>query len=717
MLRIVNVSHDPVLGTMAFIYRIRDLLVEKFSEAKKKNKNLVVKNNRAMSKLTQEASNVLMKLSANNEIFAQVENVFDGEDLRVKVTRAEMESLCSDLFERIRKPFLDMMSDTPLESLQEVILMGGGTRIPKVQSVLLELSKKTELHKGVNSDEAAALGAVYQAAFHTPGFRVTRFIVKDYNPYPIAVDFMRAPASSDEKLNKDSKTDAQSDSSPYVRQVLFPRGAVFPQKRTIKFNRHVNDLDFYVNYADLDGFEKSFLGPNYNLSHVTTRNVSKSAKQYSFAEPRGVKAHFTMDHNGILILSGVSCIFHPIEKTETSGDSAKEKSTFEKIGNTLSGLFGGGSGGGKSDEEKSSDHDANVNEAVAGGNSTDVNMTSVNNTSTTSDNQTISHDTDTNSGQSQQDNAVKPTVPFPEPIDYEINYVDFPQLPSDVLVASLSKLNKLREADKAKAALEASINQLETLLIDIRDKISTDYAKYGTKEEIVHLEGVLQIISDWFDETGHEGTKDEYDSRIKEMQVIINPMEKRRIEAKHRPKAMSSFDKTLALADKTLAQMIELSNLFAKTLKAMPVEQNESTPGSERSWSNVFTEVEIQTFTNKINETKTWLAQSTDALNKSPTQQDPPVLVSDIQTKEKELSREIVYHTTKMDLWRSEIARMFAEQTKMNFTASQTVKPDEGEKVVKGGDDKSTVEPVVIQKDEESKKSTPEPTPTPRPEL
>ncbi|VDQ11924.1 unnamed protein product [Trichobilharzia regenti] len=57
---------------MAFIYRIRDLLVEKFSEAKKKNKSLVIQNNRAMSKLTQEASNVLMKLSANNEIFAQV---------------------------------------------------------------------------------------------------------------------------------------------------------------------------------------------------------------------------------------------------------------------------------------------------------------------------------------------------------------------------------------------------------------------------------------------------------------------------------------------------------------------------------------------------------------------------------------------------------------------------------------------------------------------
>lgn len=48
---------------------------------------------------------------------------------------------------------------------------------------------RTELNKGVNSDEAAALGAAYQAAFHTPGFRVTRFVVKDYIMYPIGVSF------------------------------------------------------------------------------------------------------------------------------------------------------------------------------------------------------------------------------------------------------------------------------------------------------------------------------------------------------------------------------------------------------------------------------------------------------------------------------------------------------------------------------------------------
>ncbi|CAH8461233.1 unnamed protein product [Heterobilharzia americana] len=677
MLRVTNVSHDPTLGTMAFTYRIRDLLVEKFSELKKKNKDLVMRNNRAMSKLTQEASNVLMKLSANNEILAQVENVFDGEDLRVKVTRTEMETICADLFERIRQPFLDIMVDVSTDSLQEVILMGGGTRIPKIQSVLIELSKKSELHKGVNSDEAAALGAVYQAAFHTPGFRVTRFIVKDYNLYSIAVDFMRAPPLSGDKPNKESKTDTQTDSS-YIRQVLFPRGAVFPQKRAIKFNRHINDLDFYVSYTDLSGFAGSFIGSSYNISHVITRNVSKSAKQYLFAEPRGIKAHFTMDHNGILTLNAVSCIFHPLDKTETSDDLMKEKSTFEKIGNTLSGLFGGGNSG----EEKYSEQDVNVNGTNDGTNLTDTDAANLTRNKTTTDNSTVSHNDDSIPGtKNQQYNIVKPTAPFPEPIDYEVAYVDFPELTSKELSNSRSKLNKLREADKAKAALEESINQLETLLIDTRDKISTDYAKYGTKDELEHLDNTLQSATDWFDETGHDSTKDEYDLRFKELKSLISPIEKRLNEAKYRPKAILSLDKTITLAEKTLNQMIELSDMFSKTFKAMSLEQqqqlqNGSTVGIEAPlagtpWANVFTEIEIQTLKIKL-------------MKQRPGLQDPPVLISVIQMN---------------------------SDTPPNVT----MKPGK-EEAPTVDDDKVISEPPVLQKDE-STISTEESTRTPRPEL
>ncbi|RTG85211.1 hypoxia up-regulated 1 [Schistosoma bovis] len=482
---------------------------------------------------------------------------------------------------------------------------------------------RSELHRGVNSDDAAALGAVYQAAFHTPGFRVTRFIVKDYNLYPIAVDFMRAPPLPSDKSDKDSHIDDQQDGS-YVRQVLFPRGAIFPQKRAIKFNRHINDLDFYVNYVDLDGDAARFQGPNYNLSHITTRNVSKSAKHYSFAEPRGVKAHFIMDHNGILVLSGVSCIFHPIEKKGISNDSNKAKSTFEKIGSTLSGLFGGGDGANV--DKNVPEQDTAVNTTDDGGvNLTHVNTVNITKNSTILNNQTISVNDDNVSGKDQLTVDVKSTGPFFEPIDYEVVYLDFPDLTAKESIVSQSKLEKLREADKERAALDQSINLLETLLLNTNDMISTDYKKYGTEEELKQLDN-------------------DYDIRIKEIQSLIIPFERRSTEIKHRAKAILSFNKTIELAQKTLNEMVELSKLFSQTLRTTLSEQqqnqnasnNSSEQTSEESspWKNIFTEVEIDTLRNKLGESKTWLAESTEVLNKSPTYEDPPILVSTIRSKE-----------------------------------------------------------------------------------
>ena len=65
--------------------------------------------------------------------------------------------------------------------------MGGGTRIPKVQEKLQKAIGRQELGKSINTDEAAALGAVYQAAYLSTGFRVLTFAVKDANVYPIQV--------------------------------------------------------------------------------------------------------------------------------------------------------------------------------------------------------------------------------------------------------------------------------------------------------------------------------------------------------------------------------------------------------------------------------------------------------------------------------------------------------------------------------------------------
>jgi hypoxia up-regulated 1 len=114
--------------------------------------------------------------------------LLDEQDFKWKVTREEFEGLCTDLFERSAAPITDALSIAGLtmESISQVILVGAGTRVPKVQE-FLEKATGVVLSKNINADEAAAMGAVYKAADLSTGFKVQRFVTKDAVLYPIQV--------------------------------------------------------------------------------------------------------------------------------------------------------------------------------------------------------------------------------------------------------------------------------------------------------------------------------------------------------------------------------------------------------------------------------------------------------------------------------------------------------------------------------------------------
>ena len=76
-----------------------------------------------------------------------------------------------------------------MKEIDQVILFGGGTRVPKVQDILTEFISGQELGKSLNTDEAAAMGAVYKAADLSSGFKVKKFITRDAVIFPIDVDF------------------------------------------------------------------------------------------------------------------------------------------------------------------------------------------------------------------------------------------------------------------------------------------------------------------------------------------------------------------------------------------------------------------------------------------------------------------------------------------------------------------------------------------------
>lgn len=104
------------------------------------------------------------------------------------MTREQLENLCSDLFERVTVPIHRALSSAKLtlDEIGHIIIVGAGTRMPKVQEVLTAFTKR-ELGKNLNADEAAALGAVYRAADLSTGFQVKKFMTKDAVVLPIEV--------------------------------------------------------------------------------------------------------------------------------------------------------------------------------------------------------------------------------------------------------------------------------------------------------------------------------------------------------------------------------------------------------------------------------------------------------------------------------------------------------------------------------------------------
>ncbi|XP_041373562.1 hypoxia up-regulated protein 1-like isoform X2 [Gigantopelta aegis] len=329
-LSIKGVGFDRTFGGLGISMRLRDHLAKAFN-AQKKTKTDVFTNERAMAKLLKESDRVKKVLSANNDHYAQVEGLLDEKDFRHKVTREELEELCSDLLTKVTKPMEEALkiSEITMGEITDVILMGGATRMPKVQDELMQFVNRQELGKSINTDEAAAMGAVYQAAYLGKGFKVKTFSVKDGTIYPIVVDF-----------EKHRNAEETMDAGRIIRRTLFGRMNPFPQKKVMTFNKHYADFSFTVGYGDLSFLpeqdQKSF--KTLTLANVTLKGVEDAYKKHGeSSDNKGIKAHFRMDDSGLLHLDKVESVF---EKMQDPEEVKKDESAWSKIGSALGGLFG-----------------------------------------------------------------------------------------------------------------------------------------------------------------------------------------------------------------------------------------------------------------------------------------------------------------------------------------------------------------------------------------
>ena len=158
-----STAGDTHLGGEDFDNIIVDYFVEEF---KRKHKKDMSNNKRALRRLRTACERAKRTLSSSTQTSIEIDSLFEGIDFYTSITRAKLESLNNALFESTKDPVEKAIRDAGLEKgkIHEVVLVGGSTRIPKIQEILQKFFDGKELNKSINPDEAVAYGAAVQAA-------------------------------------------------------------------------------------------------------------------------------------------------------------------------------------------------------------------------------------------------------------------------------------------------------------------------------------------------------------------------------------------------------------------------------------------------------------------------------------------------------------------------------------------------------------------------
>ncbi|PRD32524.1 UNVERIFIED_CONTAM: Heat shock protein 70 B2 [Trichonephila clavipes] len=184
-----STSGDTHLGGEDFDNRMVAHFVEEF---KRKHKKDLRSNPRALRRLRTACERAKRTLSSSSEASIEIDALFEGIDFYSKISRARFEELCMDLFRSTLHPVESALSDAKLDknSIHDVVLVGGSTRIPKIQKMLRDFFNGKELCMSINPDEAVAYGAAVQAAVLTGSTdeKIKNVLLVDVAPLSLGIE-------------------------------------------------------------------------------------------------------------------------------------------------------------------------------------------------------------------------------------------------------------------------------------------------------------------------------------------------------------------------------------------------------------------------------------------------------------------------------------------------------------------------------------------------